>query len=150
MDTEIITRILMAFLATGGFSFLFKTPKRLLPIASLTGGLGWAAYEVIKLFYGFESAIILSSAVVGFLSHIFAKIFKTNVHPFITAGIVPLVPGASAFFAVKSFIDKNQSQASNFAYETFVSAFGIVIGIAISSYVSKILNKKDIDTEKTI
>jgi len=31
-----------------------------------------------------------------------------------------------------------------------VSAFGIVIGIAISSYVSKILNKKDIDTEKTI
>jgi len=136
-----ITRILFSFLATGAFAIIFNTPWNQLPWAAFTGMAGWFFYEIINLVYGYEAAIIISTVIVGVMSNYFSKKFKTNIHPFITAGIIPLVPGASAFFTIQKFIENNPSGAFRYAYETFVAAFGIVIGISVSSYISKLIFK---------
>lgn len=135
-------RIIFSFFATGGFAIIFKTPKKNVFFAALTGAIGWALYELVNLKFGFESAIILSSLSVGLISYFFSYILKTNVHPFISAGIIPLVPGASAFFTLQNFIEGNLNIASRYAYETFVSTFGIVIGIALSTAFTSLLEKK--------
>ncbi|MDN5341264.1 threonine/serine exporter family protein [Oceanotoga sp. DSM 15011] len=135
-------RVFFSFLATGSFAVIFNTPKKHIPFAALTGAIGWFFYEVFKEAYGFESGIIFASLSVGFTSYVMSKIFDTNVHPFITAGIIPLVPGATAFFTFQYFIQGNLEEASSYAYQTFVAAFGIVIGIAASFNVADLISNK--------
>ncbi|MDK2946054.1 threonine/serine exporter family protein [Geotoga petraea] len=137
-----LLRIFFSFFATGGFAVIFKTPKKSIFFAALTGAIGWSLYELVNLKFGYESAIIISSLSIGLLSYFFSYILNTNVHPFIAAGIIPLVPGAPAFFTFQSFIEGNLDTASRYAYETFVGAFGIVIGIAISTAFTNLWERK--------
>jgi uncharacterized membrane protein YjjB (DUF3815 family) len=58
-----LLRIIFSFFATGGFAIIFKTPKKSIFFAALTGALGWTIYELVSLKFGFESAIILSCSV---------------------------------------------------------------------------------------
>lgn len=143
-----LLRIIFSFFATGGFAIIFKTPKKSLFFAALTGAIGWSIYEVINLNFGIESAIILSALSIGLLSYLFSNILNTNVHPFIAAGIIPLVPGAPAFFTFQNFIEGSLETASKYAYETFVSAFGIVIGIALSTAFTNLLERRKLIKEK--
>lgn len=137
-----LIRIIFSFFATGGFAIIFKTPKKSIFFAALTGAIGWTIYELVSLKFGFESAIILSSLSIGLLSYLFSYVLNTNVHPFVAAGIIPLVPGAPAFFTFQNFIEGNLNIASSYAYETFVGAFGIVIGIALSTAFTTLLERK--------
>jgi len=137
-----LLRIIFSFFATGGFAIIFKTPRKSLFFAALTGGIGWTIYELITIKFGFESAIILSALSIGLLSYLFSYILNTNAHPFIAAGIIPLVPGAPAFFTFQNFIEGNLNTASRYAYETFVGAFGIVIGIALSTAFVNLIERK--------
>jgi uncharacterized membrane protein YjjB (DUF3815 family) len=56
-------------------------------------------------------------------------------------GIVPLVPGSSAFYAMQNFMSEDLFKAFEYSYLTFSSASGIVIGLVASSTVFKIIEK---------
>jgi uncharacterized membrane protein YjjB (DUF3815 family) len=135
-----IIRILFAGFASSAFAILFKTKFKFLPLCSINGALCWFIYEIFSNNISFESGIIFASMSVGFVSYVFSKIIKINKKMFVTSGIIPLVPGATAFFALQSFLEGLHNQAFTFMYQTFFSSFGIVIGLTISVNLTKYID----------
>ncbi|BBE30480.1 membrane protein [Tepiditoga spiralis] len=135
-----IIRIIFSYFATGAFSILFKTPAKYVPLSALSGMIGWSVYEVSNAYFSIEVAFVLSAFIAGFVSILFSNLFLVNSKIFMIPAVIPLVPGAPAFFSIQKFIEKDYNQAINFAYATFVAAFGIVIGLSMATYIFSFFN----------
>ncbi len=136
-----IVRILASFLAGTGFAVVFSVPARIIPWASSIAALSWFVYELSSLSLGLALSVFLSSLVVGISARVTAKIKNWPLQPLIVVGIVPLVPGASAFYAMQNFMFENLFGAFEFSYMTFFSASGIVIGLVASTSIYTLLER---------
>lgn len=93
-----IIKVVGAFLAIFSFAVLIETPKKYLLWAGVVGAIGWLVYLVAgNLGLNDVFSSFLSAFAVAFVSHVFARIFKTPVTVFLIAGILPTVPGAGMY-----------------------------------------------------
>lgn len=132
----------LAFLSTIGFSVLFNSPKKEVFFAGVTGGLAWGSYIVMTKF--FQSTIagsFFGALTVGLLGEFLARLRKKPATLYITAGIVPLVPGAGMYYTMLAVIDNDFIRAANKGAETFFIAAAIAVGVIISSAFSRSINR---------
>jgi len=137
----LIFRVLASFIAGAGFAIIFSVPTSIIPIASCVAALGWLIYELALGLLGLALSVFLSSLIIGILSRLIATLKNLPLQPLIVVGIVPLVPGSSAFYAMQNFMSEDLFKAFEYSYLTFSSASGIVIGLVASSTVFKIIEK---------
>ena len=91
-------KVIGAFLAILSFAIMLETPKKYIVYAGVVGAIGWFVYLFAgKLGAKDVLATFLSALTIAFVSHIFARVFKTPVTGFLIAGILPTVPGAGMF-----------------------------------------------------
>ena len=93
-----IIKVIGAFLAILCFAIMLETPKKYIVFAGVVGAVGWFVFLFAgKMGANDVFATFLSALTIAFISHVFARVFKTPITDFLIAGILPTVPGAGMY-----------------------------------------------------
>lgn len=145
--------IITGTLGTLGFAILFGIKPKHIPIAAIGGLIATAVY-VATDFWGANIFLsnFLATLTCVIYANIFARVLKTPSIVFITASIIPLVPGGSLFYTMSNIILGNGETAKIYGLNTLKVALGIAGGIVIESLVVSIMtrifqNKKSSDAD---
>jgi len=137
-----IIQLITSFIASASFGILFNAPKKSLIQCGTTGMVGWAIYyQLIQMEIDSVPASLSASFFVAVISHLFAKRYKTPVIIFIVGGIIPLVPGGTAYDAMRKFVENDYNLAIQLSAKAFLISGAIVIGIVFSEVINQIIRK---------
>ena len=127
-----ILKIFGAFLGVLSFSILLEVPKKYLPCAGAVGAVGGFVYLFAGEFGASEVfATFLSAFTIAFISHIFARVFKTPVTVFLIPGIVPTVPGGGMYRVGYYLFQQDAAKTGYYITLTLKLAGAIAIALFI-------------------
>lgn len=137
-----IIKLLGAFLAICAFAIIIEIPKRYLWCAGTVGAIGWFVYMLVQQSGKSEIfATFLSASAIAFVSHVFARVFKTPVTVFLIAGILPTVPGAGMYRIVYYLIQKDSSKSIYYLVNTLELAGVIALAIFVVDAIFRLFQK---------
>ncbi len=146
---DMLLQLLVATLATLGFSVFFYVHPRRLPLATLGGMVACAVYLVSAHFLGGELLPNLIAAVVGATySEILARVTRVPVPVYVLPAIIPLVPGSGLYRTMFNLVTGEYAEAAAAGWTTLQVALGIAGGIAVASVVGFFLRLRG-RTEKS-
>ena len=123
-------KILGVFLSIFAFSIYLETPKKHIFKAGLVGAIGGFVYLIaLQVSESDVVASFFSALAVAFVSHVFARVFKTPVTLFLVAGILPTVPGAGMYRTVHHILVKDEAMAAYYLIQTLEIAGVIALAI---------------------
>ncbi|UOF91834.1 threonine/serine exporter family protein [Fodinisporobacter ferrooxydans] len=130
---HIFFMMILSFVATVSFAVLFFVPPKALMPVGLVGVIGWLIL-VLSLNHNISNVAgsFMAALVIAFLSELLARQFKMPVIVFTVAGIVPLVPGSSAFSTMIDFVNGRYMNGLAKGAETLLIAGAIATGLVIS------------------
>ena len=130
MGLSMIIKILGVFLSIFAFSIYLETPKKHIFKAGLVGAIGGFVYLIaLQVSESDVVASFFSALAVAFVSHVFARVFKTPVTLFLVAGILPTVPGAGMYRTVHHILVKDEAMAAYYLIQTLEIAGVIALAI---------------------
>lgn len=138
--TNMLTMFVLALLATGAFSVIFRVPVRNIPVCMVIGAMGFIAYEISFNYY--ESPVIgcfFGACIVGLLSSFAARIFKDAETIFVIPGILCLVPGAGIFNTMAAVLKDDFSGAAEIGVQTLMMAGAIAVGLLTIGSILRVL-----------
>ena len=139
-----IVQLGTSFIASVAFGIIFHVPRRTLLQCGLVGMLGWAVYfNLVEMHYDTVVATLAASFVVALASQVCARMFKMPIIVFSVSGIIPLVPGALAYDAMRSLAEGDYSLTAQFAAKAFMLSGAIAIGLLFSEVANQILKKSN-------
>ncbi|EXJ23989.1 Integral membrane protein [Alkalibacterium sp. AK22] len=144
MDLTLITYFIAALAGTFGFGVIYNVPTRTLVASSFSGAVGWMVYYFLAfelnldLFVGVGVAAFL----VAFFSQWYARHFRMPVIVFAIPGIIPLVPGGSAYNMMRAFVEGNSDFAFMYATETFLISGAIAVGLSVNSGLFQVFSNR--------
>ena len=128
-----ILQIILAAVATMGFSVLFNVPKKELIFCGLAGAGSWTAFAVISNF--FPDAFIVATLVAAMTVTTFARFLSTlRKMPstvYMIPGVIPLVPGTRIYFTMFHLINGDNAHALTEGIEALKIAGVLAIGLLI-------------------
>lgn len=135
---EIVSQVILAFLATICFSTMFNVPKKELVFCGIAGGIGWFFYHTLTMF-GFSSisSNFFGAFFIAYFSRLFSKIRRCPASVFLTSGILTLVPGSSLYKTALNIIMENNASAMSYGLETIKIACSIAFGIVAVLWLPK-------------
>jgi uncharacterized membrane protein YjjB (DUF3815 family) len=135
----IILNIVFSFGASCFFGLLFNAPKYLLVPAGLVGAVGWGMFQ-ISIFYDYSDiqASFFGGFFVGIMSHYMSRKFFSPAILFIIPGIIPLVPGGTAYQAIRNLVLNNYHEALVTMIQVALISSAIALGLLISDLLSKL------------
>jgi len=94
---------------------------------------GWFVY-IVMIDSGIDmvQAAFSGAFIVAIIGHIMAKRYKTPIIIFIVAGIIPLVPGGTAYDAMRHVASNDYSNAIPLAMKAFIIASSIAMGLVFA------------------
>lgn len=138
----IIEQLVTSFIASAAFGILFGAPRRSLLLCGFVGMIGWIVYVLLEMT---SSTTVLSTLtatfVIGLISLVAAKIYKTPVIIFSVAGIIPLVPGGMAYNAMRKFVENDYNIALQLAAQAFLISGSIAMGLVLSEVLNQLVRK---------
>lgn len=112
-----------------GYGILINVPIGVLPMSAFTGALGWAVYLAVVYFFGNKiSASFFAAVCVAISAGIWSRRQRTPVIVYLVPGIIPLVPGANAYYAMQGFLRDDYSLGIQNLVQTVFLAGAIAIG----------------------
>ncbi len=137
-----VKQIILAFFASVFLVVLFNIERKKLVWAGLCGSIGWVVYLLVFKFTNSPTmASFVGSFILGLYSEFMAKRFKAPASAFSIPGMFPLVPGLTAFNAVKYFVEKNNSEALSSVMQTISVGGAIGFGIMLSSTTVRLISR---------
>lgn len=147
MSSTQIIQVVIAFFGSIFPAVLFNIDRRKIGWAGLSGALGWFAYLLV--FNGTENAVaatFVGAVAVGCYSESLARKIKTPAFEFLIPGIFPLVPGFTAYTALRYISENNMSQALSEGVLALAVGgsigFGIMLSTAIFKFFTKLRKRK--------
>lgn len=138
----IVVQLITSFIASAAFGVLFHVQLRSLIQCGTVGMLGWAVYYLMTdAGYSALAATLAAAFLVTFVSQICAKVFKTPIIVFSVSGIIPLVPGALAYDAMRSLAEGDYSLMAQFAGKAFMLSGAIAIGLLFSEVTNQLVKR---------
>lgn len=139
---ELIKLIITGTLGALGFAFFFNIKPKHVPFAAIGGAIATLVYALIDMagINLFVSNFVATLVCVVY-STIMARVLKTPSMVFITASIIPLVPGGSLFYTMSNIILGNSAAAKAYGLNTLQVALGIAAGIVIESLIVSVMSK---------
>ncbi|MCJ1656909.1 threonine/serine exporter family protein [Staphylococcus sp. NRL 16/872] len=123
----------ISFISTCLFSIIFNAPKRLLLACGFVGAVAWTIYQyTVDMNLGKVGASFLGSLILGLLSHVMSRRYKRPVIIFIVPGIIPLVPGGTAYEATRFLVSNDYTHAVNTFLEVTLISGSIAFGILVA------------------
>ena len=133
----VILKLLMSALCACGFSILFYTRPRRLPLAVLCGVITCGVYIGVQHLLGGEFIPNMTAAFVGALySEVIARVTKAPVPVYLTPCMIILVPGSLLYKTMNYFISGAYGLAGTCALSALAVAAGIAGGIMAASVCS--------------
>ncbi|MBO0995878.1 threonine/serine exporter family protein [Bacillus sp. SD088] len=143
-----LAQITLSLIASIGFGIIFNAPRKALLHCGLVGMGGWMMYLVMTdAGIDIVQAAFGGAFVVGLIGHILAKYYKTPIITFIVAGIIPLVPGGTAYNAMRHVVSNDYAEAIPLATKAFIVASAIAMGLVFAEvlvqfYLKMMKNRK--------
>lgn len=132
----------LSAVAAMGFAIFFNIPRRVIPIAGITGGSGWVVSVVLqKLGVGTVWAFFAAAVLVSFLAEIFARKTQNPSTLFSIPGIYPLVPGYGLYNTMYHFTAGEMNTGIMILMQTLGVAGAIAVGIITMNSIWSV-NKK--------
>ena len=132
-------QILTAFMGSLGFSILFNIKGKKMWYAALGGMLSWVIYSLGALWLRGEMTQYFTAAIVVTLySEICARVEKTPTTTFLTAAIIPLVPGRDLYYTMSYAINGRFVELADYGSYTVSLAVAIAAGIMVASSLSRV------------
>ncbi|MBS4025800.1 MAG: threonine/serine exporter family protein [Clostridia bacterium] len=137
---NILTQGIYSLLCVVGFSVLFNLPRRLIPLASITGMIGWIIYSILQqLNTSFIIPALIGSIFVGIIGEISAIYKKQPATLFIIPGIIPFVPGYGIYYTMFHVINNDFIQAAMVGAESLFIAISIACGVVIATSIVRFI-----------
>jgi uncharacterized membrane protein YjjB (DUF3815 family) len=147
MSVELLLSTLAASVAALGFAIIFQVPPALLWRAAVTGAGGYfvraSMHDTGNL--SLPAATLAASVVVGATASLFARRTGAPASAFSAPGVIPLVPGATAFRAILTLFVLAEEQGPGtteaivrgmtLGTQATFTLFAIVLGLALPSLV---------------
>ena len=139
---ELFKLILTGTLGALGFAFFFNIKPKHVPFAAIGGTIATLVYVLIDM-AGLNLFIsnFVATLVCVVYSTVMARVLKTPSMVFITASIIPLVPGGALFYTMSNLILGNSATAKVYGLNTLQIALGIAGGIVVESLIVNIMTK---------
>lgn len=143
---DYLLQFITAFIVASSYAIIYEVPKDIIAFAGITGAIGWVTSSFLENVWEMHTfvAILIASFIIGLTSQIFARRLKAPVIIFSIPGIIPIVPGGSAYNAMRSFVEGNSDQGFRLLIATFMSAGAIALGLALNSAFTQLVTKKNI------
>jgi len=128
-----LTHLILSMFSAIGFGIIFNAPRNLLFHCGVAGMAGWFVY-IVMIDSGIDmvQAAFSGAFIVAIIGHIMAKRYKTPIIIFIVAGIIPLVPGGTAYDAMRHVASNDYSNAIPLAMKAFIIASSIAMGLVFA------------------
>jgi len=127
-----LLNMFLSFLTAMFTGVTLRTPPSAWIPVGFTGMLGWMAIQgLIGLKIPELVAAVSGGIVVGAFAEIMARIQKHPVTVYIVSGIIPLVPGTTAYNSMLSFLNKQFIDGLFLAFKAFLLASYLAAGLAI-------------------
>lgn len=144
--TELI-QILSGFIGTLGFTLLFNIRGKRLVFTALGGFLSWTLFVLLSKFIENDALnYFLVALTVSLYAEIMARILKSPSTTFITASLIPLIPGGSLYYAMANALSSNRESFIEKGIDTLqlasALALGIIVAIASTKIISDALQKR--------
>lgn len=139
----IVMQLLLSFVASTLFGMIFNVPPRLLPHSGFVGMSGWAAYTfAVRSSVDSVIATFIAAFFVAFLSNAFARRYRAPATIFIVPGILTLVPGGTAFEAMRHVVMNDYNAAIPLAAKAFMISGAIAMGLIFSEVVNQLVKRR--------
>ena len=145
-----MTYIVQLFTGAAGsiaFGILFHMKKKHLPLAALGGFLGWLLFIICRGFWGGVFFPTLAAAFgIDLYAEILARSCRSTSTSFFVTSVIPLIPGSTLYYCMRSVVEGSLHQAWNYGRDTFLYALGIAAGMSIAWAICEFFEK---DKRKT-
>lgn len=139
---ELIVQTTFSYLGTIAFAIMINIPRRALNACGLCGMAGWLTFwSLFQIGSGRMIANVMGSLVLGSMGLIFARKKKMPAILFNIPGIVPLVPGATAYQAVYEMVLGSVNKAVIYTFRVLLVAGAIAVGFMLTSLLSEIMTR---------
>ncbi|WP_144510236.1 threonine/serine exporter family protein [Bacillus sp. FJAT-22090] len=133
---------ILSFAAAAAFGIIFNAPKKTLFYCGLVGMTGWLIYAYTENLSGDSvKASFAGAFTVAFVAHMMAKTFKMPMIIFSVAGIIPLVPGGSAYNAMRHVVEKDYGVAMEYASVALIISGSIAMGLVFAEIITQLMMK---------
>jgi len=138
----LLFKMLLAFTTSSLTGITLRTPRSAWITVGLAGMSGWAVRDLISRQNVPELVATVSGAVtIGLVAEILARIQKQPVTVYIVSGIIPLVPGITAYNSMVGFLEKRFDEGFFLAFKAFLIASYLAAGLAIVPLVVRSLRR---------
>jgi uncharacterized membrane protein YjjB (DUF3815 family) len=139
-----VTRFAISTFAAAAAAMMFAlacyAPLRSLIAAALAGGVGWAAFGALTLLapFGVVVATGLAAVFIGLASELFRRGTSIDRHVIILSGIIPLLPGLTAYQGFYQLASTNEV-VEGLATITLALAVALALaaGVALGQLISR-------------
>jgi uncharacterized membrane protein YjjB (DUF3815 family) len=139
---EMLKLIITGTLGTLGFAVFFNVKPKHVPFAAIGGAIATSVYVLVGCFdFGPFATNLLATLACVLYSTIMARVLKTPSLVFITASIIPLVPGGALFYTMSNLILGDTVMALSYGMNTLLISLGIAVGIVVESLIVNILTR---------
>ncbi|QIK68969.1 threonine/serine exporter [Erysipelothrix sp. HDW6C] len=138
----IITQLLSSFITSLGFGIIVNVPRRVLVRCGLTGMFGWMVnWILLGQNVSTTVSVFFGAVTVSVCSIIFARQAKVPTTTFNLPGIFPLVPGISAYQAIRSLMSGDYIMGIELLTKTFTISITIALAIVVIEIFYRIIMK---------
>jgi len=137
-EYENIVQVVSAFFGSLGFTLFFNMKGKQVWYAATAGAITWGVYLLANMYLSGDFVPNLIAAVfVGIIADALARINRAPATIFLTAAAVPLIPGASLYYAMEALVKENPEQFSLYGERCVIIALAIALGFMVVAIIQK-------------
>lgn len=122
--------LLMAYLASLSFAYIFNLNHRTALLAAIGGSIGWLFYsQGLAFSHDMNIAYFLGAVALSYYAEIMARKTRTPVTSYITPALIPLVPGSGLYRTMLQSLEGNYNEALREGITTMMASGALAIGI---------------------
>lgn len=139
---DVILQLFTSFIASAAFGLIFHVPKRMLLQCGAVGMVGWIVYRIGVQFIGDAiSSTLLAAFLVTIISQQFSKAYRMPIIIFSVPGIIPLVPGSTAYDAMRHVVANEYYTAVQLGVQVVLISGAIALGLIFSEVINQVIRK---------
>lgn len=138
-----IVQTVMGMAGSLGFAVLYNIRGKKLILIAAGGGAGWAVYLFCRgagldLFWG----LFWGTFSIALFSAIAARIVKVPVIVLLTPMTIPMIPGSDLYYTMEYLVNREFTKFGMSVNKVLSEAFAMALGIAVSSYLVRLVTKQ--------
>lgn len=139
---QAVIQCVFAYLGTVAFAFIINVPRRALNLGGWAGAIGWMVYWILfKVGWSIVLANLLGAFAIGVCALVFARWRKMPLIVFTIPALVPLVPGGTAYEAVRMFVLGQTDAGIGYLARVITVAGSIAVGFMLAQLVGDLTRR---------